>query len=292
MTALPGWLLAYFRQVYDGPVLVEALHYALSRDGLRWTPLNANQPVWAPAIDGEAHAIRDPFVDRGLDGRYHLLATHARHGWSYTDLVHASSADLVTWDDARLLPVLAGVPDAKNAWAPEFVRDPARDEHLVHWSTTTGPTVWVQKSIWCARTADFRTFTAPRVLFDPQLNIIDSSIEERAGVFHLFFKPDSRDPEKRVRVATSRDLDGPYEIVSDGITPAITEGPQAVRRDDLGGWLLYYDYPWENRFGVSFSRDLLAWEPLEDASFPPDARHGSVVPLDDPSWARLERAFG
>lgn len=292
MSAPAGWLFAYFRQIYDGPVLVEQLHYALSGDGLRWEALNANRPVWRPVIDGEEHSIRDPFVDVGLDGRYHLLATHARAGWSHTDLVHASSADLLTWEDARLLPVLAGVPDAKNAWAPEFVRDPARGEHLVHWTTTTGPKVWVDKCIWCARTPDFRSFSRPRVLFDPGLNVIDSSIEQREGVFHLFFKPDSRDPEKLVRVATGRSLDGPYEIASGGITPAITEGPQPVRRDDLGGWLLYYDYPWENRYGVSFSPDLLAWGPLSGTSFPLDARHGSVVPLDAGQQARLERAFG
>jgi hypothetical protein len=286
-----GWLFAYFRQIYSGEVLAESLHYALSRDGLQWTPLNGNQGIWTPIIDGEMHNIRDPFVSRALDGRYHMVGTHARQGWSHVDLLHAASDDLIHWEDVRLLDVLAGVLDAKNAWAPEFVPDAARGEHLLVWSTSTGPKLWWDKCIWACRTRDFREFSPARVLFDPKLNIIDANIASHGGKHFMYFKPDSVDAEKYVRIAVADDLDGPWEIATENVTPAITEGPQVVRRDDLGGWLMYYDYPWENRYGVSFSPDLLSWEIVPDVSFPTDARHGSIVELSQEQFAAIEVAF-
>lgn len=164
-----GWLFAYFREVHGGTVLEESLHYAVSHDGLRFTALNHNRPVWRAGVDGQPVALRDPFIARGLDGDYHLLATHAvpsrqlpdgRHERldvglpphsAPTDLLHARSSDLVSWHDVRLVPVLQGVAGVRNLWAPEFVCDPVSGDHLVIWSSSTGPNMWWDKAIWCAQ---------------------------------------------------------------------------------------------------------------------------------------------
>ena len=79
------YLLTYFRQRYPtrieidatgktievplpDPMLEAKLHIALSTDGRNWTPLNDNKPIWQ-------QFMRDPYVRRGPDGLWHLLAT-------------------------------------------------------------------------------------------------------------------------------------------------------------------------------------------------------------------------
>lgn len=305
-----GWIFAYFREVHGGTVLEESLHYAISHDGLHFTALNDNRPVWRARIDGQPISLRDPFIARGLDGEYHLLATHALPSRQLpdgryerldtglpphtgpTDLLHARSPDLVTWHDVRLVPILQSLPDAKNLWAPEFVADPSTADHLVIWSTSTGAKMWWDKAIWCARTRDFLAFSAPQVLFDPKLNIIDAHIVPHQGRWYLFYKPDSSDDTKHIHIAVSSHLEGPYQDLVTGITPTITEGPHVVRREDLGEWWLYYDHPWEKRYGLSRSRDFQGWTTSDEAQFPEDARHASVLEVSAAELARLSAAFG
>ncbi len=66
------YLLAYFRTA------AEALHYALSEDGLVWHALNGNRPVLLGEVGSKT--LRDPFVFRALDGHYHLCVSGP--GWA------------------------------------------------------------------------------------------------------------------------------------------------------------------------------------------------------------------
>jgi hypothetical protein len=83
-----SWVLAYFRQRYEGRVEIDAegrtrqvplpnpmkeeqLHLALTTDGRDWQPLNGNRAVWN-------QWLRDPFLGRGSGGVWHLLATGGR----------------------------------------------------------------------------------------------------------------------------------------------------------------------------------------------------------------------
>ncbi|KRG11878.1 hypothetical protein ACA29_14425 [Lederbergia galactosidilytica] len=68
-----AYLIAYFR---SGPMQTnknERLHYAYSRDGLHWYELNQNHAVWSTSI-GEG-ILRDPFINKGKDGFWHLVFT-------------------------------------------------------------------------------------------------------------------------------------------------------------------------------------------------------------------------
>jgi hypothetical protein len=106
------YALAYFRQIYggrveideagktqvvaltDAPLAVESLHLAWSRDGRHPSALNGNRPV-LPEV-----WMRDPFVNRGSDGWFHLVATG---GHSSRHCLYARSRDLVTWEEPRSL---------------------------------------------------------------------------------------------------------------------------------------------------------------------------------------------
>ena len=139
------WLLAYFRQIYSHKVdttpagvtlvrlapedvRIEALHLAYSYDGRHWTPLNDNRPT-LPASTLEER-IRDPFLRRGPDGWFHLLATC---GWSSKDIYYRRSRDLIHWEQPRYLPITDGLPQARNAWAPEWVWDHEQGNYFVFW---------------------------------------------------------------------------------------------------------------------------------------------------------------
>ena len=168
------YALAYFRQIYGGQVeideagqtqmvelteqamAVEALHLAWSRDGRHWHALNDNRPILTDVW------MRDPFLNRGPDGWFHLLATG---GWSKRDCLYLRSRDLVTWEEPRSLPLMKSVPHANNVWAPEWFFDEPNGEYFLLWSSSFAYEGWKESRLWCCRTRDFLSFSAPQVLF-------------------------------------------------------------------------------------------------------------------------------
>lgn len=312
------WMLAYFRQRYDSrveidaegkpinvplpdPMKVERLHLALSADGRHWEPLNGNHPVWD-------HWLRDPFVKRGPDGLWRLLATGGRRdrrAGSGPVCLYASSPDLVTWETVCSLPLMNGVKDAtgrgaRNIWAPEWFFDRQTGEAVLIWSSSFEDAGWKKSRLWFARTRNWQSFTEAKVLFEPPYSVIDGSLLKHGGTYYLFHKEEEFSPatgERRaIRLATSDRLEGPYRIhegpLNNGqIVPTITEGV-SVMPDPLGpGWLLLYDYCMTNRYGLSSSSDLLQWSIEDEVTFPPDARHGSVSRLTAEEAGRLGAAL-
>ncbi len=301
------WLLAYFRQIYthrvdltaDGvqlfplsaeQLLSEALHLAFSYDGLHWTALNRNQPIFTP---GDNQRIRDPFIRRGRDGNFHLLATG---GWAVTGMYYARSNDLIHWTDERTLPIMEQVPAARNVWAPEFIFDAQHNQYLVYWSSSRGKNGWDDSRIWYAHTLDFQTFSPPRVLFDPGYTVIDATIVPLSDACYMFFKDERfghvHGEHRYIQVAAAPSLAGPYTCVTAAVTPSITEGPTVMRAPESGQWYLMYDHCMDNRYGVSVSEDLLSWRVVDDIEFPPNARHGSVFSVTERELAKLREHWG
>jgi hypothetical protein len=307
-------LLAYFRQIYgervevnaagetetvtltDAPLAVEALHLAWSADGRHWTALNGNRPI-LPGV-----WMRDPFVNRGPDGFFHLVATG---GETQRDCLHLRSRDLIHWDSPRSLPLMAGIGEAKNVWAPEWFFDAAAGDYFLHWSSSLADAGWKNSRLWSCRTRDWVTFTPAEVLFEPPYSVIDGTLRAHDGTFYLFHKEEEfgarRGERRAIRLASAPALEGPYTLF-DGplnrgahggqIVPIITEGP-AVMPDPLhpGDWLMLYDFCMSNEYGVSRSPDLREWEIEDDVEFPANARHGSVFPVAAAALERLQAAF-
>jgi hypothetical protein len=277
----PSYLLAYFR------TSCEALHLALSVDGHSWIALNGNLPILA--ADVGQRSVRDPFLFRGLDGRFHLLSTDS---FSSVHLLHTASSDLVSWDSWTVLPGMESVPGARNAWAPKVWVDQRRKTHMVYWSSTTQPNVisdgniWWDDAhdhrIWYSDTLDFQQFTPPRLVFDPQYSVIDALLLEREDGFVLIYKDergDNRDTSrgKALHVALAATLDGPFVPQPEAISPPLSEGPAVFQHAQ--GWTLLFDHFMDGRWGAAHSPDLLAWQPLPAPLVPEGARHGSVLEL-------------
>ena len=184
----------------------ENLHMAYSRDGLQFTALNGprtgrNQPpcpncttpvltlpgCHASGCPSLGPSVRDPFINRAPDGRtFHVVATSGGFGPSrqihYWNLTLDGSP---RWSNHSLLHVMAGVntsgPRGNNhpstgtadqlcsgvqAWAPEFIWDPMREEYLIFFSSTTRDSADDGlKWIWGVWTKDFAALSKPFVVF-------------------------------------------------------------------------------------------------------------------------------
>jgi hypothetical protein len=299
------WLLTYFRQRYPtrieinakgetvevplpNPMLVAQLHMALSTDGRHWTALNDNKPIWD-------RFMRDQYIHRGEDGLWRLIAT--RGGGDIEDrkkfgpsATYATSKDLINWKFEKYIHLMKDVKDEKgnlvrNIWAPEFYFDAETKEYTIFWSSSFKDAGWKESKLWYCKTTDWKSFSAAKLLFAPPYSVIDGTIIKHKGVYYLFHKEEefgARTGERRgIRVATSGNIEGPYHIhhgpLNDGqIVPTITEGPSIMKDPVKSGWLLLYDYPMVDQYGISSSPDLLNWKVEKDVGMPEDARHGSV----------------
>ncbi|RYG75274.1 1,4-beta-xylanase [bacterium] len=306
-------MLAYFCQHYGDRVEIdengqehlvslreamqrEYLHLAWSRDGRHFEALNGNHPTWPEQW------MRDPFVNRGADGRFHLVATGpADEDGVQRSCVYAVSDDLITWEKGSL-PLMRSVPEARNVWAPEWFFDASTGEYLLLWSSSFRDAGWKESRLWSSRTRDWKTFIEPQIFFEPTYSVIDGSLWEHEGTYYLFHKEEEfgavKGERRAIRLATSKSLNGPWSIIdgplNDGqIVPVITEGP-SIQPDPLGdGWLLLYDFCMGDDYGISHSKDLVTWDELrlDEVSFPDGARHGCTIQISEAEFSALQKAF-
>ena len=310
------WMLTYFRQRYPtrieinakgetievplaNPMLVAQLHIALSTDGRHWKALNDNKPIWN-------QFMRDQFIHRGADGLWKLIATGGgpeKHlGPSAT---YATSKDLINWTFNKYLYLMKDVKDesgglVKNIWAPEFFYDEATKEYTIFWSSTFKDAGWKESRLWYSKTTDWKNFSPAKVMFAPPYSVIDGTLIKNTGVYYLFHKEEEfgvKTGERRgIRVATAKHIEGPYKNFEGAlnrgqIAPTITEGPSVMKDPLKKGWLLLYDYPMVDKYGISSSADLFNWRLEKDVSMPDDARHGSVSKLTGAEAQALQTAF-
>ncbi|MEF8852365.1 MAG: glycoside hydrolase family 43 protein [Haloarculaceae archaeon] len=282
-----AFVLSFFRTG------VEAMHLATSTDGYAWETLNGGDPVLRGSVRTET--LRDPFLFEDREGTFHLLSTD---GWESQYVVHATSSDLVEWSDQEAFPVMTGVEGAKNAWAPECYYDRENDEYRLLWSSTveTDPGEEYNNRIWSATTDDFETVGPAEWFVDPGFEVIDATVVHHDGAYHMALKDERGVNEldtdyKAVRTATAADGEGPFDDLSDLVTPSPVEGPTLFRNE--GEWWLFYDYFLEDRYGASRSEDFETWETFGDeVDFPAKPRHASVLAVDADVVEGLRDAWG
>jgi hypothetical protein len=269
---------------------------ALSQDGRQWTPLNANQPWIKPESPGML--MRDPFLAKGADGVWHLLWTW---GWTRQEtggnlkIGHATSKDLLTWSRQEAIPVLPDEPTARNAWAPEAAWDDKRGEWIVFWSTTipgrysntegTGDSGYNHR-VYAMTTRDWKTFSAPRVWFDPGFNCIDATVVRDGERFVMIFKDERKNPEKKnLRLAFAGSPAGPWKDITESFSDGWVEGPSAVK---IGSeWWIYFDRYRDHKYDALRTSDWKKFNP-EKVSFPADHRHGTVVAIPEQQAKALQ----
>lgn len=242
--------------------------------GTIWKPIR-NKTYLHP--NNGNRLIRDPFLGRDLSGKYRLLYTE---GWWGKAFGHASSDDLIAWGEQKNDDIMADVAMCKCVWAPEFVADPIGKDHMVHWTAQIGKT----PMIWYAHTKDFFTYTAPRILFNPDYPVIDSTIVQDGNRWIMAFK-DETEPVKAIRLAFADTLIGPYKNITRPITPPYTEGPILLKKGKV--WHLYYDKFNQNDWGLMTTENFVVWKE-HSLQVPSGARHGSMIDISRRELKKLQ----
>jgi hypothetical protein len=311
-----GYLFVYFTG--EGTADGEQVYFGLSQgnDPLRW-----QEPSGRPALLSTlgTKGIRDPFVIRSPRGdRFYLIATDLRmygsDDWDQAQrrgsrsIVVWESKDLVRWSEPRLAEVAPET--AGHVWAPEAFYDPARGEYVVFWASTLYPAddpdhaTESHNRMMYATTKDFRTFSAPKVWFDPGHSVIDSTVIRHDGAYYRFSQ-DDRGPggggatpcgryvtqEKSAALTSTR-----YALVKECIgKDAIVggEGPLVFRSNTEHKWYLFIDEYGGRGYAPFETTDLNSgdWRPVANAQLPGRPRHGTVLPVTRAEYHRLAAKY-
>ena len=137
-----GYLFAYFTGAS------RAIHFAVSADGYHYTALNNNKAVITQTVGRKS--ARDPYIIKGQDGDYYMMATDLYGGnqqekldkngnyvWgANTGIVTWHSIDLVNWENETLISIRgeydsASADNQRMVWAPEAIWDEDKGEYMV-----------------------------------------------------------------------------------------------------------------------------------------------------------------
>ncbi len=291
-----GYLFAYF--VGNAPEQ-ERIYFALSRDGYHFSPLNNNNPV--VISQSGTKCVRDPYIFKGHDGAYYMVATDMRSelGWSSNrDLISWRSEDLVTWEDETIIKIDGEYGTTMNttrAWAPQAIWDEDRGEYMIYFALcsefTNGRTI-----MYYAYSPDMKTLsTTPRQLFAPTNghDAIDADIIYEDGLYYMFVKDET---SGGILLMTSDNLTGGYswedaKLVS---PPGLAvEGSSTYKLIDGSGWLLISDAYGSGFFTMAHTPDLVNFTQLDQSQFKFNSftpRHGSVIPITMEQFETLRQA--
>ncbi|NKE55464.1 alpha-L-arabinofuranosidase [Lentzea sp. PSKA42] len=291
-----AYVMGYFKESLNGSGNVNAVHLAVSDDGLEWTPLNDNNAILTPTAGTKG--IRDPFVHRLNDGTWVVLATDIPVGGDFGKAnpnIHVwTSPDLVTWSADRLLNVNGANPNSFS-WAPAVHWDPSRNAYGITFSTV--PQGFSHAVIAVVYTTDFVTTTAPVVFFDGgSAGVIDSHVITGVnGMNYLYYRNNAT---TSLAGARSTSL-APGSFTRYG--PAVgdnrcTEAPTLVKSLTANKWWLWGDTYCPNAKFDLWEGDLAAatWTKVDRQSYtaPLNGKHNTVHPITAADRDRLLQRYG
>lgn len=285
------------------------VYLAAGEDGLRFTPLNADKPIFTPPSWPGQNLTRDPSVIY-RDGLFRMVWTS---NWKGRVFGYAESPDLLRWSEPRMVrpfpESLSDEDQPENIWAPEIHWDPRRRDYFILFAATTAReradgdgsdnkgdnTSPYDNRMHIVRTKDCRTFSPAKLFFDQGFSSIDAVMHLDAGGRRwVMVIKDSRNadlktmPGRNLRLTfTGPDLDHPsFTPVSAPIAgdnaPMFTdsrnsmaEGPTLIRFQ--GQWWLYWDEPAGSGLNLATSPDLKTWTHRKELSMPPRLQHGTAL---------------
>lgn len=266
--------------------------FATSVDGLNWTTFNNGKPVMK--CDSTKGSMRDPFIVRSENNEFHLIWTSGKGR-----IGHATSSDLVHWSDQQIIPILQDDKRVLNTWAPEMIFDETNRQWVIFWSSTikgdfaeTDGQVENDKNhrIYYLTTKDWKSFSDPKLFFDPGYPVIDATILKDKQGYLLVFKDERRWPlQKNIRTAHSQNIFGPWTEISEPITRNWTEGPSIIKLKN--SFVIYYDaYKDSKKMEAIQSRNLKKWQNL-NVRFPDLYKHGSFIRISRTELIKLNNTF-
>lgn len=310
------YLFAYFT---SNSQYGQQIRFAVSEDGLNYSPLNYNRPIieHGEGIFGEAETAantqyasssstsagyaRDPYIFKGENGDgYFLVATDmdasagGMHGsWSGdTNLVFWHSDDLVNWYQISVLDIAqnAGFESTIRAWAPQAMYDKDKGMYMVYWANFLAN--WDEAVYYCY-TSDFKSFTQPQELYRAESGAaIDADIAYYGGTYYLFYKDESAGT---VGYVTSESLTGPYSgFTNCTLSDQAVEGNSIYNIAGTDNWVLMLDEYVNGSFVFQITSDFKTYEMMDKADYSLSGftpRHGSVVQISNEEYQALLDAY-
>ena len=277
----------------------ERIHFAVSKDGYNFRPLNNNEPVIIQTKGKKC--VRDPYILKGEDGNYYIIGTDMRceEGWTSNHaLVTWKSADLVNWTDETIIDIRdfgGEYANTNRAWAPQAIWDKAVGKYMVYWANSTAENDVA--AMYYAYTDDFKAMTKPELLYERKgIQTIDGDItyNEENGYFYLYFK---HDEDQTIAYVKSESLCGPYEdkpvVVS--LSKHGVEGSSMYKLTGTDTWIMIMDEYGTGNFFMQTTKDMENFTAVAPEKYSFDGvrpRHGSVVAISDGEYNRLVEKFG
>jgi hypothetical protein len=292
-----AYLFAYFTGNGKGE---EAVHFALSPDGLAYNALNKDQPIISSAAHSKTGGLRDPHILRSEDGNtFYMVATDmhvAVNDWGPNyGMVLLKSTDLVNWTSSKInIPkAFPGFAAVNRVWAPQTIYDPEEKRYMIYWSMRFGTEP--DKIYYAYANEDFTGLsTEPKQLFFKPDNgaCIDGTIAFKDGKYHLFFKTEAQGDG--IQKAVSDKLTSGYVWENKDLhqTKEAVEGADVFKLNDSDDWILMYDVYRQGKYELCRSKDLINFEVIKTGvrmDFHP--RHGSVMPITAGEFLRLQQQY-
>lgn len=298
-----AYLFAHFVNT-EGDASCEQIYFSISEDGQNWTTLNDGKPVLTSTV-GEL-GVRDPYILRGQDGKYFIIATDLsiynrrddsnRWGTCQTSgsksIVVWESDDLVNWSEASLVKV--SVDNAGCTWAPEAIYDPDKGAYMVFWASKVSDDNYATQRVYRSYTKDFKTFTPAEVYIDGgNISNIDTTIIEHEGYYYRFTKNESK---STVIMEKARNLSDEWKAVDTYTLGTMTgyEGPTIYKLNGEDKWCLLLDFYSKSKGYKPFvTTDLAAgsFTAANDFVFDGTYRHGTVMPITAEELAALKAKY-
>lgn len=304
-----GYLFAYFEGSSD-KFKQEQLRFGVSADAVNWFALNLNQPVLPSEKIAQTGGLRDPHILRAEDGSFLMTATDmftVKNGWEKnTGVILLKSKDLIDWKHANV-DLAKAYPkkfaNVKWVWAPQTIYDPKAGKYLVYFTVRfQGSNELNFYSAYANK--DFSGFEAePKLMFKPRFGAIDGDIIYKDGIYHLFYKGNTKDANGKeikngIKKATSKSLEGPWvedfkylDAYAD--TTVAVEGSSVFKLNNSDEYILMYDLYNNQRYEFQRSKDLSNFTSKPEKftkNFNP--RHGSVIGITREEARRLQNKWG
>jgi hypothetical protein len=265
------------------------LRLLYSHDAYHWVDLNH---VFLTPQVGDAKIMRDPSIQQGPDGVYHLVWTTA---WKNSkEIGYAESKDLIHWSPEQYLDVMADEPTAVNAWAPELFYDGEGKQFIIIWASTVPfrfPKGEEDENnnhrLYYTLTSDFKAFTPAKLFLDPGFSVIDPEIVRVDNNKYVLVMKDNTRPNRNILVAFSSNPLGPYSGYSKRFTEMYSEGPTIAKAGN--NWLIYYDSYRLKKFGCVRTTDFKTFTNIADSvSVPEGHKHGTIFMVSENTLKKLK----
>lgn len=247
-----------------------SLRILRSDDGYQWTPVAGVLP---------SGYTGSPFLTRSPAGTFYWL-------WSTGDrgdkaFSFSASPDLVDWTEPKQVEIMAKL-NALDVVSPRLFYDEAERRYIVTWASTMAANsiqsfqeeVENNPRIWYSVTEDFKSFSDPRLLFDPNYSVRGAVIV-KVGDRYALIHDDVTTPVQSLRVAFADTPLGPWGPSRDAFTERGFNNPVAIQ---LGGeWWIYDTDSRGGTTGLVKTRDFWSFVESTEVPLPQGSRIGGVV---------------